>query len=417
MNAAMNTLNTTIGRWSPTEDLEKAVAASERKYQRLSKAFVHKADGKACATDDGDCLLWIERMETIAKRIAQGDEEATQLRGNRVRESWHSSSNYKLTSLGRAVCNLCRGPVPMIERTCPSSRYKGRYATSTIPSANEHDVAHSDSAGVRFNPYITVVLRACQRAMPALRPCGIFDPDVSNERTRNKLDWLIRFVRRVCRSERFKRLEDNRIRLQRKDLRSCCRYMASGFAQHSSQLVLRVDLYIRPDHKAWGDTRLAEQCIRRYLRALAESRIVPNVTRWICKRERGFDRGIHYHVLVAMNGHKHQSACAFSKMLGEAWIKRCGPLRATYFNCYVRRHDYEFNALGSVHISDQRMLMGIREAIRYMVKGDGYVMTGYKRNLWRGIMPKADQQPKRGAPRKVGHDMSFVNQILGDVAA
>lgn len=417
MNAAMNPLNTNIERWRPTEDLEDAVAASERNYQRLSKAFVHTADGKACATDDGDCLLWIEALDTIAKRIAQGHEDATQIRAGRASASHHGISNYKFTSLGRAICDLCRGAVPLIEHTCPSSRHKGRYATSTVPSANEHDVVHDNSAGVRFNPYIAVLLRACQRAMPALRSCGIFDADVSSERTRNKLDWLIRFVRRVCRSKYFKRLEVNRIRLQRKDLRSCCRYMASGFAQHSSQLILRVDLYIRPDHKAWADTRLAEQCIRRYLRALSECRIVPNVTRWICKRERGFDRGIHYHILVAMNGHKHQSACAFSKMLGDAWVRRCGPLRATYFNCYVRRHDYEFNALGSVHISDQRMLMGIREAIRYMVKGDGYVMTGHKRNLWRGIMPKADQQPKRGAPRKAGHDMWLVNEILRDVPA
>jgi hypothetical protein len=149
------------------------------------------------------------------------------------------------------------------------------------------------------------------------------------------------------------------------------------------------------------------------LRALAEDRIVPDVKRWICKRECGFDRGIHYHLLVAMDGHKHQSASAFSKMLGEAWVKRCGPLRASYFNCYVRRHLYKYNALGSVHIGDRWMLMGIREAIRYMVKGDGFVMTGNKRNLWKGITQLSWQQPKRGAPRKACNDMSLVNEILG----
>ena len=59
--------------------------------------------------------------------------------------------------------------------------------------------------------------------------------------------------------------------------------------------------------------------------------------------------------------------------------------------------------------------MGIREAIKYMVKGDGYVMTGHKRNLMRGNMKKqSGSKSKRGAPRKLGHDMILVDEILGN---
>jgi len=83
----------------------------------------------------------------------------------------------------------------------------------------------------------------------------------------------------------------------------------------------------------------------------------------------------------------------------------------------VRRFEYKYNALGSVNVRDLRMLLGIREAIRYLVKGDGFVMTGHKRNLTKGIMPSRRQQPKRGAPRKASNDMSLVNEILGNVEA
>lgn len=413
MNAVRSIPSPSVDWWIPTDEIEKEVAASERNYQRLSKEMVHLGNGKTCITHESDCLQWIERIETMAKRIAQGSEQATQVCFRRASDS----PSYKLTSLGRAICMLCREGMPLIERMCPSSRYKGGNATPTIPVAQEDEFAYSGDMTVRFNPYITVLLRACQRAMPALRPCGIFDVDIDSQRVRNALDRLVRFVRRACYSASFKRLETNRIRLERKNLRLNCRYMASGFAECSRSLVLRVDLYVRPGQKAWGDSRLAEQCIRRYLRAVAESRIVPDVRRWICKRERGLDRGIHFHLLVALDGHKHQNAAALSTLLGEAWVKRCGLLRASYFNCYARRHQYEYNALGSVHISDRRMLMGIREAIRYMVKGDGYVMTGYKRNLWRGIMPSASERPKRGAPRKAEHDMTFVDGILGNISA
>jgi hypothetical protein len=80
----------------------------------------------------------------------------------------------------------------------------------------------------------------------------------------------------------------------------------------------------------------------------------------------------------------------------------------------VRHHEYKYNAIGSVHISDWSMLTGIREAIRYIVKGDGFVMTGHKRNLRRGKMASSASQPKRGAPRKASHDMSVVYEILGN---
>jgi hypothetical protein len=162
---------------------------------------------------------------------------------------------------------------------------------------------------------------------------------------------------------------------------------------------------------------MAKRCIAPCLAALAESRVVANVNRRICETEPGVDRCIHNHALVAMDGRKHQSASAFTRMLGEAWVKRYGPLRASYFNCYVRRHLFKYNALGSVHMSDPRMLMGIKEAIKYMVKGDGFVMTGHKRNLWRGNLRSGWQQPKRGAPRKACNDMSIVNEILGNVEA
>jgi hypothetical protein len=265
----------------------------------------------------------------------------------------------------------------------------------------------------RFNPFIAVMLRACQVAMPAIRHAKSIGVDLSNEKLRQRIEWIACFVRRCCWSARFKRVESNRVKLEKKDLRSLCRYMAEGFQQHSRLLVLRVDLYIKPTHQTHEDVRIAEKCMELYLRALSEDRIVPDVLRWIWKRECGFDRGVHYHLLVALDGHKHQNACGLSINLGEAWLKRCGNLRASYFSCWARRHEYKYNAIGNVHISDWRMVMGIREAIRYMVKGDGFVMTGHKRNLRRGKMNSPPSQTKRGAPRKALHNMFVVYDILG----
>lgn len=63
---------------------------------------------------------------------------------------------------------------------------------------------------------------------------------------------------------------------------------------------------------------------------------------------------------------------------------------------------------------DAEKQIGIEKAIEYIVKGDGYVMTGFKRSLRKGDMAEDKNHPKRGEPRKVEHDMSLVNAILGN---
>lgn len=411
----------TEGDYLPTDDIdvqmkemERQIAEAERNYHIASKHCLHDADGNTAISDESECLRWIEKLAHIAKRISNSEQNLTKA-DRRSKSTWkHVNRAYSLTSLGQAVWQLCRTGIPMIEMTSPSSRYRGRYSWPTAPRAKHDDLAQTESMVTRFNPYITVMLRACQKTMPAIRHADGMVIDLSSEKVRKRIEWIARFVRRCCRSPRFKRLESNRIRLERENLVSCCHYLAEGFQEHSRQLILRVDLYIRPTHHTMADVRLAEKCLERYLRDLDEGRIVPDVLRRICKRECGFDRGMHYHLLVAIDGHKHQNACHLSKLLGEKWLKKCGPLRASYFNCYVRRHEYKYNALGSVHLSDWRMLMGIREAIRYIVKGDGFVMTGHKRNLMRGTMKQSGSQPKRGAPRKMGHDMTFVDEILSN---
>jgi hypothetical protein len=394
-------------------EMEGRIRDSEKSYQTISKRLIHNSDGSTFISDEPECLFWIEKAELLARRIFSCNHHLVTIdRGRRSRLNV-GGQHYRLTSLGSAVWNLCRSGVPMIERASPSSRYRGRYSWPTLPCVKPESLAQTDRMVVRFRPFIAVMLRACQVAMPAIRHAGSIGMDLSNDKLRNRIEWIARFVRRCFGSFRFRRIEANRVKLEKKDLESCCRYMVEGFQQHSTLLVLRVDLYLKPTHKTHEDVRIAEQCIKHYLRALFEDRIVPDVRRWICKRECGFDRGIHYHLLVALDGHKHQNACGLSMMLGKAWLNRCGHLRASYFNCWVRRHKYEYNAIGSVHISDASMLLGIREAIRYMVKGDGFVMTGHKRNLRRGTMKPRGAKPKLGAPRKDGNHMALVNALLG----
>lgn len=195
--------------------------------------------------------------------------------------------------------------------------------------------------------------------------------------------------------------------------RSCCDYVRGLFCEHSKLLVLRVDLYYLPDDKGWADEEAAQRGVRKFRRDLRLGRVVPGLVGSICKRENGFRRGMHYHWLVFLDGHRHRDAANLSKMIGEYWIDRCtgDEKMGQYFNCYTIRDSYALNGLGAVHANDREKLMGIREAIRYITKPTHQLKTGYDRNLFRGKMPNL-VGPKRGAPRK-DHGLLVIDEILG----
>lgn len=398
------------------EDMEREIAASELRYQRWSRGMVHLGDGKVRVTEEMSGMHWVDMMEKVAKRIATTDEGATKVATTISGSRRVSGVSYQLTPLGRDIWGVCKEAVPRMELLYPGCRLKESHPLQPVdPVLKPNEAAQSNEVSANFNPYLAVMLRACQRAKLTFCQFGNENLDVNQRVVRLALERLLRFARRVYRSKRFKYVENNYRRNEREGLRSCCQYLATTFAEHSKPLIMRVDLYILPEDKKWADTVQAEKCVRRFLRALREDRIVPDVEAWVCKRENGFRRGIHLHLLVAMDGHKHREAATFSKMIGEAWVNRFSDGHGSYFNCWARRHEYALNGLGLVHLSDRKMLTGLREALRYMTKTSCHVTTGYKRNLWKGIMRRSWKAVKRGAPRKPEHDMSLVNEILGDI--
>ncbi|MEW9623202.1 hypothetical protein [Rhodanobacter geophilus] len=395
------------------EDMQREIAASERRYQRLSKGIVRTSDGCSHITEEIDLPYHIERMASVTKRIVAGSENAVEL-GTGKGLLTYGHFEHRLTWLGTKIRDICMDIVPHIEQAYPSCRRVSGLSVNITLRENPHDFPRMDDLKIILNPFLTVMLRACQRIGPTLCRYGGKNLDVDAPAVARAFDHLLRFVRRVCRSKKFRRIVNNYGRNARENFRACCRYMASKFAEHSRLLILRVDFYIAPEHKVWAMTEDANRCIHNYLRTMRESRIVPDVKAWICKRENGFRRGIHYHLLAAMDGHKHREAATYSRLLGEAWQRRYSGGLGTYFNCWTRRGEYSINCLGLVHVSDRMKLLGLREAIKYMTKEDFQVDTGYARDLWKGVTRRSWASVKRGAPRKLQHDLAIVSEILGD---
>lgn len=361
---------------------DAAIARAERKRELYSRGMVHYRDGHSAVTEEMTAIHTLKRVERLAHRICRSSEPAHEpVRGR------HGPS-YRLTrSFGSEAWLVIKG------------------------SANE---LRGLFPGYVFNPHITVMLKAIDRAWSSLRWFELASGlPVYELRVRKILDHFLEFVRRVTRSKRFRTVVNNHTRNARQGYRSCCDYVRVLFAAHSKLLVLRVDLYYLPDDKGWADEAAAQRGVRKFRRDLREGRVVPALVGSICKRENGFRRGMHYHWMIFLDGHRHRDAANLSKMIGEYWIDRCtgDEKKGQYFNCYTIRDMYALNGLGPVHATDREKLMGIREAIRYITKPTHQLKTGYDRNLFRGVTPSS-VAPKRGAPRKCS-DLSVVDEILG----
>lgn len=377
--------------------------------------FVRKTSqryGHTYVGQEHNFIYWLLRAEKLVDEIVRSEDQPVEVKHDR-----RGQRRYQLTKIGKAIFGICKG-----------------YNQDSAEYYKHH----------RFNPPLAVILKVVDQWSPelwALTNCN-GDPFPGDPRTREILETAVAFIRASCRSQAYKDEVDNYKRNEEKNITSCCEYLAAQFQRRSQLLVLRIDLYFRPAFKGWGYTREADGHYARFLRALRENRIVPDVLGYISKREDGIDRGIHFHVLIVLDGHKHRDAANLARMVGEDWVRRCGhgeykdgvdvgetgkKDKASYFNCYTRMDQYRFNCLGLIHPTDADKLHGLRLAIEYLCKETTQLkpsppksqqldlrteISSRKgvRNLRKGIMPKGHSG--RGAPRSSALDTSSIDREL-----
>lgn len=364
----------------------------EQMFDKTSR--IQTPDGPVFRYDSDDQLLldFMPTLQRLYDCIMANDERPVKSLENKkfVRPV------YELTKVGREIQNACK-----------------EFA------AREDERRHWQQiyAHHRFHPIVGVMLGAVMRWWSPI--CNWWNPKpivVEYDEDAKAVEGLNQFVddvRQVCRSQAFRNILHDHGRKAQDNFRSACDLIIALFRRRSRLLILRIDLYFRPDAKGWGYSEAADEAMDLYLRDLREGRIVPDFLKFIIKRENGVCRGMHYHLMAVLDGHERQSAYHLTAMLGEAWTKRVGADKGSYFNCYASKHRYRYNGLGKVHVSDTEKLIGLRIALCYMSKQDSVleVDDAKGKNFWRSLMPKIPTP--RGAPRKHGDGMELVERILG----
>lgn len=240
--------------------------------------------------------------------------------------------------------------------------------------------------------------------------------DVNNEVARRLVDHVAYCIRRLMRHRRINaRLKDQQRRADERYI-SCAKVILALLQQFPRLLVLRIDLYFDGEAKQaswWPEARLA---FEKFLMALRQGGIIPDVVEVISGIEDGFDRRVHFHVCVVCDGNRRQDGYALTEAMGRYWVEECvgSPALASSKNCWVRQSEYRFNGLGKVSYVDSRKLMGLREAIEYIVKYVRYGLppVGYSRKLRKGQVPPIQPGRRRGAPRKHGYGLEVAERVL-----
>lgn len=155
------------------------------------------------------------------------------------------------------------------------------------------------------------------------------------------------------------------------------------FARYSRLLIVRGDLGYAQGSTV--DYESFNEHATRFLKRFHNNSIFDDLVGYIAKREHGFERGYHLHLLLAYNSAKRMADAYLGQQVGELW-QRITEGQGTYFNCNTDQHKqtYPICFLGQVHRGDTQQIITLKETgISYLVKPDEYfrLTKPYGKNL------------------------------------
>lgn len=368
------------------DGVEGQVIKAELIHEGIANGFTHDPGGGMIVGKDFDAAIYLKGVLATVKRI-----QSTSMAVSILVESAKGSPSIRFNKLGFELFIACRqytAKICVMDGGDVKPLYEGR----------------------RLHPYLAVGLPVIAEYEQRIQRAA----EVDHALLHHLMSEMVHAIRTQCASRNIKAEVDNFPRNAHAKLARALRYVLSLFEQRSRLLILRVDLYVRAGSRGWSYSDEADAAFEKFACDLARSKIVPDVVGWMSAREDGIERGRHYHVWVAVDGHEHHAGASLTKMLGEYWAHECvgsGEV-ASYFNCFALAKQYQHLGIGMVRCDDADKLLGLYYAIRYLFKDEVMLVpnSGRPRNFRRGLVDK--DYVRRGAPRLHDDDLKLARSIL-----
>lgn len=188
-----------------------------------------------------------------------------------------------------------------------------------------------------------------------------------------------------------------------KRIKSTKNYFDDLQDKHSKLNIIRLDLFYNKD--VCKDITLdeANKHMNRMQNNKRNNSMFEHQVGYVCKREYGKERGIHFHLIIAFNGQKVNKDKLKAKKIGEYWAKEITDGKGGYHNCNM--NDYEENGVGMLdHKDKEKRKILDDKVIPYLCKEDqkfdSLKSNSKDRAFTRGTVSK--EKSKRGRKRKEG---------------
>jgi hypothetical protein len=199
-------------------------------------------------------------------------------------------------------------------------------------------------------------------------------------------------------------------RMVRLNSRSLLRHLNRMFDHTARVLIMRVNLhYQRPGSGGGPGTPayISDTVVRKHVQALLLylRRNYPSLVTYAWVIEDGLRRGLHIHLLVALDARHVRKDIVIAKAIGERWANKITGGLGWYHSCNDNKEYYArrgISALGVVHRLHQLKRENLERTLNYFAKRDYYVRLarpGIKRVIGKGLL-KRSNRPRTPIPRR-----------------
>ncbi|MDF2416190.1 inovirus-type Gp2 protein [Acinetobacter beijerinckii] len=160
-------------------------------------------------------------------------------------------------------------------------------------------------------------------------------------------------------------------------------YLTDLTVHYSKLLFVRVDLGYLKEQQYQVDVGVLQQHMDTFRQRLAnQDGCFSDLQGYAWALEEGATKGLHAHILLIYDGHKHQQGFGLAKLVGDAWLEITGRT-GMYFNChdtdYIKKFEREGTlGIGMIHRNKPQQIANAINAAKYLVnpeKGFQYLRS------------------------------------------
>ncbi|HCF3401199.1 TPA: inovirus-type Gp2 protein [Pseudomonas aeruginosa] len=229
-------------------------------------------------------------------------------------------------------------------------------------------------AGGRLSPYLNIFHKVKKQLQEVYGDERLMDDSLSSTEEVDVVRKAIISTRQETASGEFKAHWRSCQRAVAKNAKGLDEFIDLLFLRHSRMLVLRQDIGYSLAYLQGQGFVISLDRVRRdfsvFLRFLRRGRLKESLCGYVWKLEFGPTKQYHYHLMIFLDGARHQEDVKLCEEIGEVWSKKVTNGQGCYFNCNRQKERYSRRGIGMVSWDDAEMIESLKWAGRYLVKKD-----------------------------------------------